>query len=350
MKKILVIEDNVDMLQNIAEILELANYEVLQAADGKQGITMARTYQPDLILCDIMMPGLDGYGVLKVLSSDEKTQKIPFIFLTAKSTLEDMRRGMNLGADDYITKPFDESQLLNAIETRLERYRKIREEDTPASEERRSSPLSLLFNERRAKELLLEQELVGVPHQYRRGDYIFIEDSYPRYVYYVVEGMVKIFTTNQEGKDFVTGLKKKDDFFGYKAMLENVPYIDSAVALTDTELYQIPKDRFFALLTQQRDVAFFFLKLLAHDVQQSKVRLLSLAYDSIRMRVAQALLMLMDNTDRSIRLSRESLSQIVGAAPESVIRTLSDFKDEGLIRIEGRVIYVENEDKLKRIR
>ena len=119
MKKILVIEDNKDVRENIAEILELSGYKVEQAINGKEGATKAKYLLPDLIVCDIMMPELDGYGVLNLLSSESITSSIPFIFLTAKAELNDMRKGMNMGADDYITKPFEDAELLKAIEVRL---------------------------------------------------------------------------------------------------------------------------------------------------------------------------------------------------------------------------------------
>jgi len=121
MKKVLVIEDNKEILENTAEILELSNYRVCTAENGKIGIEKALSDKPDLILCDIMMPELDGYGVLQALRDDARTVAIPFIFLTAKGEKPDIRAGMNLGADDYLTKPVPKTELLEAIRTRLQR-------------------------------------------------------------------------------------------------------------------------------------------------------------------------------------------------------------------------------------
>lgn len=126
MKKILIIEDDTIMRENTAEILELAHYKVTTAPNGKVGCVMAKEMKPDLIVCDIMMPELDGYGVLHILSKDPKTSSIPFIFLTAKAEKSEMRKGMELGADDYLTKPFDDTELLNAIEVRLKKVEMIR--------------------------------------------------------------------------------------------------------------------------------------------------------------------------------------------------------------------------------
>src|SRR6188474_1651281 len=121
-KKILIIEDNVEVRENTSEILELAGYNVVVAPNGKVGVELAQKEKPDLIICDIMMPELDGYGVLHILNKSNETAGIPFIFLTAKSEKTDIRKGMNLGADDYLTKPFDDTDLLNAIEARLRKF------------------------------------------------------------------------------------------------------------------------------------------------------------------------------------------------------------------------------------
>jgi CRP/FNR family cyclic AMP-dependent transcriptional regulator len=121
MKTILLIEDNSDIRENMGEIMELAGYNVLLAPDGKQGVRLANEHLPDIIICDIMMPELDGYGVIHMLQKNEATKHIPFIFLTAKAERSEMRRGMEMGADDYITKPFSGTELLAAIESRLKK-------------------------------------------------------------------------------------------------------------------------------------------------------------------------------------------------------------------------------------
>ena len=112
MPRILLIEDNKEVRENTAEILELGGYAVVTAADGKKGVEEVHKQKPDLIICDIMMPVLDGYGVLHLLSKNPETAIIPFIFLTAKTERGEMRRGMEMGADDYITKPFSSEELL----------------------------------------------------------------------------------------------------------------------------------------------------------------------------------------------------------------------------------------------
>ena len=118
-KTILLIEDDTALRENTAEMLELSGYDVLTASNGRIGIEKAKENHPNVIVCDIMMPEVDGYGVLESLSHDPETQHIPFIFLSAKTEHKEIRKGMDLGADDYLTKPFEEEELLSAVESRL---------------------------------------------------------------------------------------------------------------------------------------------------------------------------------------------------------------------------------------
>jgi DNA-binding response OmpR family regulator len=126
MKNVLIIEDNQDVRENMAELLELENYKVNTAEDGEKGVEMARLLKPDIIICDIMMPKLNGYDVLLRLMEDKTTASIPFVFLTAKTERIDVRKGMNLGADDYLIKPFEESELIAVIASRLKKHSFLR--------------------------------------------------------------------------------------------------------------------------------------------------------------------------------------------------------------------------------
>jgi len=121
MKKILVIEDEPEMRRNITTLLRYHEYEPIAAGNGREGVETARREKPDLILCDVMMPELDGHAVLQALQTDASLALIPFIFLTAKGEKDDLRSGMNLGADDYLTKPVANADLIRAIEARLRR-------------------------------------------------------------------------------------------------------------------------------------------------------------------------------------------------------------------------------------
>ncbi|MFZ4763376.1 MAG: response regulator [Roseimicrobium sp.] len=121
MKRILIVEDQPQMRQNLSLMLELNGFSVLAASNGKEGVAIAKQEHPNLILCDVMMPELDGYGVLHALRMDDSTKLIPFIFLTAKGEKHELRTGMNLGADDYLTKPVTEAELLASVNARMRR-------------------------------------------------------------------------------------------------------------------------------------------------------------------------------------------------------------------------------------
>lgn len=351
MKKILLIEDNPGMRENTAEILELSNYKVFTAPDGKEGVRLATSERPDLIICDIMMPELDGYGVLHMLSKNPETASIPFIFLTAKSEKSDYRKGMSLGADDYLTKPFDDLELLNAVETRIRKSEQIKQAYAKSNE-----GLNQFFAEVESLGDLVKLSDKRKIKTFKKKDVIYQEDAYPAGVFFLNSGKVKTSRINDDGKEFITQLVNAGEFFGYAALLEDQAYSDTAVALEDSEIYIIPKEDFFALLYNNREVAATFIKMLSNDVKEKEDRLLRLAYNSVRKRVSEALLLLKEKYDDgtknpfSMAISREDLSNLAGTAPETVIRTLSDFKDEKLIEIKGSTITIVSAEKLAKMK
>ena len=129
MKTILIIEDEPEMRRNLATLLRLEGFQVLTAENGRVGLQLAQRDPPELILCDVMMPELDGHGVLKALRDDPATMNVPFIFLTAKGEKADLRSGMNLGADDYLTKPVARADLLSAVEARFKRQEQLAQQE-----------------------------------------------------------------------------------------------------------------------------------------------------------------------------------------------------------------------------
>jgi len=153
MTTILLIEDNAPLRKNLREMLSLEGYEVFAAGDGREGLRLAQEHKPSLILCDIMLPIMDGWEILASLRSDQGTAALPFIFLTAKGELPDIRSGMNLGADDYLTKPVARADLLSAIRTRLERHAQQSTPFVPRFES--SLPLEKLGLSPREAEVLL---------------------------------------------------------------------------------------------------------------------------------------------------------------------------------------------------
>ncbi|PZF74862.1 response regulator [Taibaiella soli] len=340
-KKILLIEDNADIRENMAEILSLADYQVFAVQDGKEGISTALKEMPDLILCDIMMPVLDGYGVLHMVQKNPVLQDTPFIFLTARSERNEIRRGMELGADDYITKPFDGTELLSAVDMRLRKADRLKR---PATSILQTSDESCAISS--GKDLLLELAGCGNLNRYKKKQIVYWEGSHPTRLFYVQKGKVKTFKRNNDGKEFITGLFRDGDFVGYTPLMEDTMYRETAETLEDTELVAIPRSEFEILLADNPALMKRFVCMLAQNIDEKEEQLLSVAYNSMRKKVADTLIMLCNkynpenNPDFQIDLSRENMAAIVGVAKESLIRMLSELKDENLIGLQGSKIKV----------
>jgi CRP-like cAMP-binding protein len=330
---IVLIEDNLNVRENIAEILELDGYEVSTAADGSEGIRLLREKTADLILCDIMMPKLDGYGVLHIINRDNQLRNIPFIFLTAKSEKEDFRKGMNMGADDYIAKPFAEHELLNTIQLRLEKRNSIHK-----NYDQSDAGLDEFLTDARAQEGLNHLAQDREKRRYKKKAVIFQEGDRPHFLYLLEEGKVKTFKISEDGKELITQLYSAGDYLGYMNLIQDSAYDESAQALEDCVCSVVPKSDFQSLLFENRDVSAQFIKILASQLHHTEERLLSQAYDSVRMRVARGLLMIAEKYGKEeegiiINLLRDDLASVVGTAKETLIRTLGDFKQEGLIEL-----------------
>lgn len=346
MKKILLIEDNPEVRENTSEILSLANYDVVAAGNGKIGVELALREKPDLIICDIMMPELDGYGVLHILSKNEQTSGIPFIFLTARTEKTDIRKGMNLGADDYLTKPFDDTDLLNAIEARL-RKNSMQQKQYDVSAEGLDNFIKDARQVLNIKDLGKDKKV----KIFKKKSEIFSEGDMPLNVFFLKSGNVKTFISHPDGKELIINLYTANDFFGFEPILENENYRESAVAMQDSELITISRYDFMLMIQSQPDVSKSFINLLCKKVAQRETQLLNLAYNSVRQRTAEALLksVTLKDSKSIITISREDLAKMVGTAPESVIRVLSDFKDEGLIEIESGKIKIIQPGKLEKV-
>lgn len=348
MKQILLIEDNTAVRENTAELLELANYKMLVAANGKVGVELALKHKPDLIICDIMMPELDGYGVLHLLGRNKETSSIPFIFLTAKTEKAELRKGMEMGADDFITKPFDDVELLKVIEIRLKKAETLKthfsQDITDVNNFIKSVASSaniMLTSDEREISTCKKKQLV------------YSEGKRPFAVYYVVSGKIKAFKVNEFGKELITGIYTDGDFIGYTTVLEETTYTDTAEVLEDAELMIIPTTDFLHLINNDHQVSKQFIKLLAKNVLENEEKLLSIAYQTLRKKVAFGLMEVLDKfktepcSKLELIISRQDLSHIVGVATESLVRTLSDFKAEKLIELkEGKIIILE-ENKLR---
>lgn len=347
MTKILLIEDNDEIRENIREILELANYQVVTAQNGKQGYSLALQVRPELIICDIMMPVLDGYGLLHLINNNEELKATPFIFLTAKTERGDFRRGMELGADDYITKPFTEIELMTAIESRLKKINILREGQTPPNN--LVDFYTEILNEDALEQLTKTEQL----SDFKKKQRVYAEGSYPHCLYYLVSGKVRTYKSNENGKELTINLYKAGDFFGYNALIENTAYKESAETLEKCEISIVSREDFSILIHNNRNVARKFIKLLAQNITEKENQLINLAYNSLRKRVADAIITLYNKykqngrADFVIYLSREDLARIAGTTTESLIRTLADFKNEKLIEAEVGYVKVLNEEKLR---
>jgi CRP/FNR family transcriptional regulator, cyclic AMP receptor protein len=342
-KKILLIEDNEDIRDNTSEILELANYEVRVAENGKRGVEAAIEFLPDLIICDIMMPELDGFGVLHAIQRNDQIKNTPFIFLTAKSERGDFRKGMESGADDYITKPFSGIELLNTVERRIKKIDWLKEEVFHGLD-----GLANLVKVTSGKSpwvALTEDRTID---KHKKKHIIYFEGNRPQNLYFLLSGKVKTYKTNSDGKELVMNLFTAGDFLGHIALLEGTLYWDTAEALEDSELVIIPKEDFDKLINNDKEVARKFIQILAENVSFKESQLLAMAYNSLRKKVADALLMVRWKYDEksgekfSIDMTRESLANIAGTATESLVRTLSDFKNEKLIDIvDGKILLID---------
>lgn len=340
---ILVIEDNPEMLDNIVSILELAHYRVITATNGKDGVSVASNTCPNLILCDVMMPELDGYGVLHLLSKDKATAGIPFIFLTAKTDKSDLRKGMNLGADDYITKPFDGLELLNVIDMRLKRINRG-DRGFPCDDDGRNDYF---------KETILLGDFHSLAERvtsrkFRKREIIYLEGQRPAEVFIIQSGRIKRYKSNVDGKELILGFNTAGSMIGYLALIGPAESKENAVAVEDTEVYVIPKRDFLQMLYTNPELSTKLIKLLANNLQEAETRLMELAYQSVRQKVAGALLKTYQGhgtfkqKDHLITVSRKDLSSLVGIAIESLNRTLADFKEEGLIDVSGDGILLLN--------
>lgn len=352
MKKttVLIIEDNEDIRESTAEILELANYNVLQADNGRLGIEVATTHFPDLILCDIMMPEMDGYGVLYMLSKNPKTAVIPFIFLTAKAERLDMRKGMEMGADDYLTKPFDDVEMLNAIEVRLSK--KDKQELFYSQSIMKLTGLLGGTSGMPVLQKMIEDRKVRT---IKKRQVIYYEGDDVTGIYLILTGKVKTVKLSTDGRELLTGIYGPDNYFGIAAFLSEESYAETAEAMEDSSVCLLPKEMVDELLNKHPDISRQFIQILSNDLLDKEEQLLQLAYHSVRKRLAEALIRLCKQENRgeeglNLKVSRDNLAAMAGIATETVSRILSDFNDEEIIERKGSKIIILDEFRLQNMK
>lgn len=350
MKTVLLIEDDVVLRENTAELLELSNYKVIKASNGKIGVELAKKQLPDIIICDIMMPELDGYSVLEILSKNKTTKYIPFIFLSAKTEHNDIRKGMNLGADDYITKPFTEDELISAIRSRLAKMSILKELRNHQKEETKQTNENEIITLNDLKNFFDDY---GQVYSFNKEDVIYHEGDHSNYIYLINKGAVKCYRIDEQGKELVTALYKEDDLFGYTSFTQNTPHKETATAIANTKLLGVSIIEFNNILNKNHKVVLELIELLTDDLSVVKEQLLQMAYGTVNKKTAATILKFAEKINRKpedpIKISRNDLASVAGIATETLIRALTEFKKQGIIKAEGRNIKVVDIEKLKNI-
>ncbi len=350
MKTIILIEDDTVLRENTAELLELSNYKVKTANDGKEGLELIKRIVPDIIICDIMMPELNGYEVLEALSKDKKTRNIPFIFLSAKTDHSEVRRGMDLGADDYITKPFSEDELLSAIRSRLakaeilsdtRKNKKHRTEENSSNQIKTLNDLKNFFDD------------TGFEVHVSKDENLFNERDHANLIYLITKGLVKCYKLDEQGKELTTAIYKADDLLGYTALGDSNFHTETARAIKDTDLVALGISEFKEILEQNHHAALVIIELLTEDLKGTEDQLLQMAYSSVNKKTADTILKFAEkmnsNPNKPFKISRNDLASVAGIATETLIRALTNFKKEGIIKSEGRNIKILDLQRLKEI-
>ena len=336
---LLVIEDQPDVRENIAELLELAGHRVLQAANGIEGVRQAKLHLPDLVLCDIMMPELDGYGVAEVLSRQPETSSIPFLFLTAKAERQDFRKGLALGAVDYITKPFESHELIEAVGLRLKQQRP----STPAKAQQTAWDNWVLGLQSEHPATLQGVRLT--PEKLDRGRTVYSEGEWGQHLYFLREGSVRLERSDSQGKRLLVQVVRRGEFFGWTPDLGAGNYLHDASTIVACEVLRIPLADVRTSFLEHPAMALEWARRCLQAFAAFEATALSIAYGTARENTARALLRFAESGD--VRLSREDLAHSVGMASESVIRTLALFKAEGLVSTAGRTLVLRDADGLE---
>lgn len=348
MKTILYIEDDPVLRENTKEMLEFFNFKVLTATNGKMGVDLALKYAPDIILCDIVMPVWDGYKVLEVLKEKKVINHTPFIFVSANTDRNDVREGMNLGADDYLIKPFEENDLIYTIKSRLAKYSILKENRAVLGQKPQNETVNNLA------ELKDYIELNGESFEFKRKGIIYREAENANYIYLLQEGIVKNFKMDEYGKELITGLHKKGDLLGFYSFGTSSLYAETSTALEDGKAFRILSQEFRNLLKLNPGLTIELADLISENLTTLRKHLLDTAYGSVLKKTSYTILKFAENIQEkpedSINISRNDLACVAGISTESLIRSLSQLKKENLIDIEGRNIKILNLKKLHSIR
>lgn len=337
--KILIVEDNEEMRENISEILSISNYNVRTAEDGLKGIQAAREFNPDLIISDIMMPNLDGLGMLNIIQNDENLSHIPLIFLTAKTDKDDFRKGMNLGAEDYLIKPFEANDLLEVIKIKLKKYHKIHQS--------KSRTIEGVFNE----EVLLKNQKIKdtlnscEKKTYGKGSIIWQTEDFMNNLYFLESGLTKEYIETVAIKDLILKFSKGPRFIGLDRIYQK-KHNTILEIVEESKLIAIPK-KIFEEIIETENLVISYHAYIDHTIQELHERLSINSYGNVREKVCYHLIKLFSLFEETpISISREDLASYCGMAKETLIRMLSELKDEKLIQLNPEGIKLINKNKL----
>jgi CRP/FNR family cyclic AMP-dependent transcriptional regulator len=353
MKKILLIEDDKSFRDKLDQLLSLSGYHVLSCDNGKKGIETALKESPQFIICDVHMPDIDGYGVLHILSNHPKTSGTPFIFLSGNADYVNQRKGMSLGADDYLVKPFDSNDLLNTIRLRMDKNETLKNKFHLINGDENHNNFNNNDN-------LDENGLISENHEtqnFRRKHIIYTVGQRPSYVYFIKSGKVKEYIVNEDGKELITGIYSKGDFFGFTEILNDSNYHKNSRLMEDSSIVLIPKDDFIQKIHTNANISKDFISMLSQNITENEKLIINMAYNSLRKKVAIGIIRLVDKLKESkngksvITVSRDDLAHVVGSSLESTIRTLKEFKTEKLIEVgDNGTIVIIDEAKIRNLR
>lgn len=333
--RIVVIEDQEEVRENLLETLELAGYDVVGASDGHAGVQRVREHAPALVLCDVMMPKLDGFGVLELLRADASTAAIPFVFLSARTEREDLRRGMNLGAADYVTKPFFQDELLRVVQLRIAQA---------AAPSIHGGQVLAKAHTEDVKPLLAELRQRGRTRQYTDRATVCYEGDEALNVYYVQGGRLRSHRETSFGKTLTLDLYGAGTWVGIDDVLGGGWHAAALSAFPDATVVIVPKGELLALVHKHPALTLALARQLAQDVALRTEQLLQIAYYSVRKRVAESLLRFGEGPDKTrVELRREDIAEAIGTTPESVTRTLTELRKDGLVDLStvGEVILLD---------
>jgi len=344
MPNILLIEDNPEIRESMAEILELSGHTILKAPNGKVGVTMAREHRPDLIICDVMMPELDGFGVISLLSKDPLTQKIPFIFLTSKMAAQDLRKGMNLGADDYLTKPFELSELLRAIEIRLQKASNRQTEESHAKLNPHLSSLQKYQKQFEEWTHKFEERII------QDGQILTDTGNQAVFLYWLTEGILQLQQEPIPGRLFIRQLQAPPYLLGLEACLNSIAQPEQAISLNMAKVRAIPVEDFKQFLQEKPLVMRYLLQLISSQAIEQQNFQAAYAFASVRKRVALSLLRIHAIfEDQEIDFPRERLASFSGVSRGGLMRVLAEFREDNYLEINNSKLRIIEPSSLAQI-